>query len=498
MKAHYQTYRCGGKLCTAEGQSIVECRMAAQEINQIIDVEAHTALLQATCENGEVKYGGKLYLTVLYTDSDNKLCRAERGAEFFHKAENACITPACIAAGALCVENVSVRRDGASVVIACVVGGKFSIFGERGVEYVSGGEGLIVKKKDVAICREYFATAVFEETDEFETDYAQDILLHGETVLVTDVRTDVGQVDVAGEIALHFCMLRRDGTLCTYERTAPFKTQVLCDEALPSSLATAKVYVQSAYITADTDEEKGRSKIVVDFTLSCAVTVYEKDELSVVDDAFSPDVYLTLTKKNEATRYALNAEIITERIHGTPILESNGDLEGKMPCAVVFPRVSVELKKTNGETQMEGVIEGKVLYQGEDGGCTLAKLSLPFLLPTTFDVDSEVDCSVYGLGVRIRAGGEVEAEATLKMRITPFERLEFSYADEVVEGEMRQPLKSGISVYMTVCGDGLWETAKRLCVSPEQLERENPELCFPLKGEERLVIYRQNTQFSQK
>jgi hypothetical protein len=263
-------------------------------------------------------------------------------------------------------------------------------------------------------------------------------------------------------------------------------------------MAAAKVYVQSAYITADTDEEKGRSKIVVDFTLSCAVTVYEKEELSVVDDAFSPELYLTLKQKNEATRYALNAETVTERIHGTPILEAKGDLAGKTPSAVVFPRVSIELKETNGETQFEGIIEGKVLYQGEDGSCALAKLSLPFLLPTAFAVGCEVDCSVYGLSIRVRAGGEMEAEATLKMRVTPFERWEVSYADEVVEGEVRQPPTAGVSVYMTVCGDGLWETAKRLCVSPEQLEQENPELCFPLKGEERLVIYRQNTQILQK
>lgn len=498
MKAHYQTYRCGGELCRAEGQSMVECRMAAQEIQKVIDVEARAVLLQATCENGEIKYGGKLYLTVLYVDQEGKLSRAERGAEFFHKAENGGITPACSAVGRLDVENTSVRRDGASVVIACVVGGRFAVFGERVADYLSGGEGLIVKKKNAVLCKAYTATAAFEETDEFETDYAQDILLHGESAIVTDVRTDVGLVEVTGEIALHFCALRRDGSLCTYERIAPFKAQVLCDSALPSLTATAKVYVQSAYMTADTDEEKGRSKIAVDFALSAVVTVYEKDELSVVDDAFSTEVFTTLQRANESTRYALNGEMITERIHGTPVIDGGVELEGKTPCAVVFPSATVSLIEHLGEVTAEGVIEGKVLYVGEQGEYALARLSLPFAMPIAVGADSEVDCCVCGLSVRVRAGGETEAEATLKLRITPFEQAAFDCVNEVVEGEARMQPSAGISVYVTQRGDGLWETAKRLCVPPEQIESENPELNFPLQGEERLVIYRQNTQILQK
>ena len=498
MKAHYQSYCYGVELCKAEGQSIVECRMAAGDIGGIVDVEAHAALLQASCESGEVKYGGKLFLTVLYTDSEGKLCRAERGAEFFHRAEHSGVTPACSAQGELSIERVDTRRDGASIVVACVVGGRFSVFGERCMEYLTGGEGLIVDAEDVLLGKVYTANTAFEEADEFETDYAQDILLHGESVIVTDVRADMGVVDVGGEIALHFCMQRRDGSLCTYERTVPFKAQVLCDGATPSSTATAKVAVQSAYLTADTDEERGRSKIAVDFTLTAAVCVYEKEELSVGRDAFSTECFLSLKQQKEATMYALNGENRTERIHGVPVLEGLNSMAGKTPCAVVSPSASVRLCQGEQGVEVEGVIEGKVLYQNEGGGYGCVKMQLPFLFPFSAALDSELSCSVCGLSVRLRASGELEAEGTLKMRVTPYERLGVSCICEAAEGEQRPKQCAGISVYMTERGDGLWETAKRLCVPPEQLREENPSLCFPLKGEERLVIYRQNAQISQK
>ncbi|MBQ8374198.1 MAG: hypothetical protein IJX98_01320 [Clostridia bacterium] len=490
MKAHYQSYRYGGEICKAEGQSIVECRIAGQEIANIVAVQARAAEQNATCENGEIKYSGKLYLTVLYEDLNGKICRLERGAEFFHNAKNEAITPACIAQGTLSVDNSSVRREGANYIVSCVIGARFCAYGEKQISYLSGGEGLIVKRTELPISSVVCVSGVFEEEDEFETDFAQDILMHGETVTVTDVRCEVGQVEISGEIGLHFCMLRRDGSLCSYERTAPFRSQLVCDMALPSSFATASVSVQTAYISADTDEEKGRSKIVVTFTLQACAKVYETTELTVCEDAYALDRNTSLKWQNEAGRVALNARTITERVHGTPVL-SSAEIQDKMLRAVIMPTASCEAVKTENGLAIEGVVEGKAIFSGEDGGYVAADLSLPFILPLTGgETDAEINCSVYGLSLRIR-GGEAEAEATLKLRVCAYGSTQGEYLSEVIEGDEKPVIDSAVSVYILGKGDGLWETAKRLSLSPEEVERSNPTLDFPLKGEERLVIYRQ-------
>ena len=65
-----------------------------------------------------------------------------------------------------------------------------------------------------------------------------------------------------------------------------------------------------------------------------------------------------------------------------------------------------------------------------------------------------------------------------------------SYLTEITEqGEKVRP-ESAISVYIPAAGDGLWETAKRLSEAPENIEKSNPELNFPLTGKERILIYR--------
>ena len=85
VKAQYDTYRYTGEICRLQSQSIVECRLPGSEIGTILAVQAHAVPTECVCADGEVRYSGKLLLCIVYEDGNKKICRAERGAEFFHK-----------------------------------------------------------------------------------------------------------------------------------------------------------------------------------------------------------------------------------------------------------------------------------------------------------------------------------------------------------------------------------------------------------------------------
>lgn len=504
MKANYQSVNSFGELCEATGQSIVECRLNGSDIAKVLLSEPSVCLQQATCENGEIKYSGKLLVAFVYEDVSGKLCRAERGAEFFHKAENPLIAPAHTAVGELTVPSVKLRREGGQLIATCIVEAKFPVLGERRHTYVSGGEGLLVQKRAMPIYSQYVATATVEEEDEFECDFAQDILLHTECATVSDVRSGIGQVDVSGETCLRFCLLRADGSLCCYERLTPIKAQVLLDNVLPEMAATAKLRVLSAQVSAATDEEGGRSKIVLSYRVEVEVCAYEKAETEFAVDAYSTEVETGLKWQNTATRYAMNTKTVTERIHGSPIL--SGSLDGeKTLLAVLCPKVSASWQATSDGAEAQGVIEAKALFRQADGGVEAMDVALPFLFPIELAqkdgegrVSAELICSVYGFGLRVRAGGETEAEATVKVRVIFYGEATADYLSEVAPGEKKTEKGCAISVYMTSEGEDLWTTAKRLSLTPEQLMEANPSLTFPLKGDERIVIYRQKRENLQK
>lgn len=504
MKANYQSVNTYGELCKAVGQSIVECRFSGADVANVLTCEARAVLGEASCDNGEVRYGGKLYATFLYESADGKLRRAERGAEFFHKAEHPAIASAHAPYGSLTVLNVKTKREGGQIVAVCVVEGEFSVHGERRQVYLAGGEDLLVKKSSQAFCEEHRGIVAVEEEDEFECDGLQDVLLHTETATVTGARMGVGEVEITGEICLHFCGIRQDESLCSYERITPFKAQILLDLATPQTPCVGLARVRSAQVSLATDEERGKSKIALSYALEVEARLDEVKEITVGVDAYSVNVETELEMQKVGGRYALNTETVTERIHGSALLSAPISPDSTLLVAA-FPKVIASVESSDTGEALQGVIEGKAIYKKADGGIECADVSLPFLFPISGgkakgerEEIQLLECLVYGFSLRVRAGGETEAEATLKARYARYGVTDSSFISDVIEGDKKQEKTCAISVYVARRGDDLWTTAKRLSLTPEALEESNPALTFPLTGEERMVIYRQKRENLQK
>ena len=491
VKPQFDTYRYVGEVCRLHGQSIVECRLPGSEISSILAIHAQAIPNDCVCADGEAQYSGKVLLTVVYEDGDRKICRAERGAEFFHKAEGSAVTPACQAKATFTAENVTWRREGSGLYVSVIVDADVRVYGGKQMEYLSGGEGLIVKKETQKVYKTVCVTGETEGEDEFDSDYASDILLHSETAVVHHVGVGAGQLDVEGELILNICALKSDESVCSYERLIPFHMQIPCDEAFGHVTAGGKVRIKSAHITADTDEEKGKSKLLFTYCLSAECQVCIKDEIPVVVDAFSTEAEITLKSKKDGGRYLLNQTKWSERISGIAALSPLPEGEFSLQAAAL-PRAELTCRKGERGMEAEGAILAEVLLCGEDGAHRSASLSLPFVFPVEIEGDyAEAECIVCGLNVRRKKSGETEAEATLKLCIHAYEDREWAYVCEANEGEVRAEEDSAFSVFIPKADEDLWGLAKRLGCSPEELQKSNPDLTFPLCEGQRIYVYRQ-------
>ena len=95
IQPQFESYRYIGEVCRLRGQSIVECRLPGSEISSILAVHAKAIPAECACADGEAQYSGKMLLSIVYEDGDKKICRAERGAEFFHKIEGNAVIQRC-------------------------------------------------------------------------------------------------------------------------------------------------------------------------------------------------------------------------------------------------------------------------------------------------------------------------------------------------------------------------------------------------------------------
>ena len=160
--------------------------------------------------------------------------------------------------------------------------------------------------------------------------------------------------------------------------------------------------------------------------------------------------------------------------------------------AAMLPRAEITCRKPEKGVEAEGVVFAEALLKAADGGYKTATLSLPVLFPVDIDGESvEADALVCGLTVRRKKDGVTEAEATLKLSLTAYKEKEWSYISEVEEGESYAESDCAFSVFLPVAGENLWQTAKRLRCAPESLQKNNPDLQFPLKEGQRIFVYRQ-------
>ncbi len=491
IQPQFDSYRYVGEVCRLKAQSIVEYRLSGSEISSILAVHAQAIPAECACADGEVRYGGKALLCIVYEDGERKICRAERGAEFFHKAEGGLVTPSCFAKVGYTTENITWRREGSGLYVSVVVGADVSVFGGKQMEYLAGGEGLVCQKKTLTVCKSICVSGETEGEDEFDCDYVGDILMHVEKAIVNHVSANAGQIELEGEISLHICALKSDESVCSYERLTPFRMQIPCDEAFGSIKACARVCVKSAHLTAATDEEKGKSRMVLSYALAADCFLYTQEELSAVDDAFSCEQEIKLCEANEGGRCLTKCNRSTERVSGVASISPALDGEYALQAALL-PRAEIACRKGENGMEAEGAILAEIVLKSNDGGYRSATLSLPFLFPMDIEGEiAEVDCLVCGLNVRRKKSGETEAEATLKLSARGYAEKSWSYVKSVDEGDTYGEEKGGFSIFMTEEGEELWSVAKRLRCTPEALQSNNPQLEFPLKKREKIFVYRQ-------
>ncbi len=490
IQPQFEGHRYVGEICRLQGQAIVECRLSGSEISSILAVNAKATPTECACADGEVRYAGKVVLSVVYEDGERKICRAERGIEFSHKAEGGAVTPACFAKVGYSTDNVTWRREGSGLYLSVVIGADVNVYGGKQMEYLTGGEGLLCKSGEMTLSKNICVSGETEGEDEFDSDYVGDVLLHGANAVVYHVAASAGQLEIEGETALHICVLKEDEGVCSYERLIPFRMQIPCEEAFGEVRAHARVCVKSAQLTATTDEENKRCRMVFSYCLAADAFLYTKETLTHVADAFSPTVEIALSKANEGGMYLTSCNRFSERIGGvaslSPAVEGDYSLQ-----AALLPRVEISCRRGKDGYEAEGIIFAEVLLKGADGGYRSSTLSLPFLFPVEGEgALVEGAGIVCGLNVRRKKNGETEAEGTVKGCLRRYEQIEREYIRGVEEGAA-YPEERAFSVFFTESGEELWDLSKRLHCSPENLQKDNPQLEFPLKKREKIFVYRQ-------
>ncbi|MDE7440528.1 MAG: hypothetical protein K2N23_08490, partial [Clostridia bacterium] len=214
------------------------------------------------------------------------------------------------------------------------------------------------------------------------------------------------------------------------------------------------------------------------------------EETQLVLDSLSTDNELNITFAEEASDPCTEIKVFSERVNGLCATKAKLDYTCAL-LAAALPRA--EFVRT--ENGIEGSITATLMYE-QNGETHSTEVNLPFTVDLIGlnNCNGEIGVAVCGVNIRQRAEGECEAEAVLKITAPDSENCSVKYVTEITEAEKRQASNCAISVYIPESGDDLWSTAKKLLQSPDEIKSTNPDLAFPLTGNERILVYRGKTE----
>ena len=391
-------------------------------------------------------------------------------------------------------KTVAVSKNG-NIYLTANVTAEVKIFAPETVKYANGGEEMFVKKEERRIVKSVCAKkSVYPVDEEFEIGYAVgEVLLHQTELFVNAVTCGVDSVIIDGEANLSLCLLQKieNSDILKENKVIPFRLEVEAPETMPSDYCIANANLKGVKIEVVVDEETGKSTVKVSLKVEMDYEVYEESKIQVVVDAYSQEREVILNKEEVSISCPSLRKTCEKKISARGVFQEPLPAGARLNCPALE-----KINVSNIRTVEEGVlIEGTaecVAFIKTNDGLTVAKtLEAPFTVIAEGSGEYTVELLTGSFFVKIVSLDSFDIDFTLKIALQEYEKENFSVISSVAEGEEKVLSQKAMSVYIPLKGEELWDVAKRLNSCPEVILEINGDLEFPLTGEERLIIFRQ-------
>ncbi len=473
-------------------KNAVECKVNIDDKESTSEVftTARVALNFTECQKNEVRYGGKVIFNVVH--GADGLKKTEAGVEFSYKTEVQGVDAGDILTADVWLENVKLNViNGLPTLSAAVVlSGKVEKTSE--FEYLRECDGVNCKREEIENTPIIFSEVKnFSLEEEFDTQtIIGDVLSHVESVKVLSVLSGIGAVAVSGELELNMLTLSgEEGLPVCHKEVIPFRLEHEIQKAMPDLIAVAVATLSDVSLKIVVDKNKDKSTVFLHADVTLTTKLYENRQISYIVDAYSVKNELNFEKRSQKViktcgqRYIQNQTVLG----GISKISQNSRL-----VAPLFVKIEqTDIKCALKELEISGVAEVGLLMQGE-GRYYLQTSLVPFTVCDKTECNKVDISSIVANELSASEKEDILSVCfNLSIMIEEKDEKTFTYIINMCEGDEKIENTSAISVCIPRKSDSLWELSKALGVSEEEILSTNPDLSFPLTGEERVVVYRE-------
>lgn len=499
----YDVVRLSSRKKIASAQAVAEARLLPAPgtvIARVLSITAASRVGASEVFAGEARYGGRVDFTVLFVDVDGKNHSITHSTDFSDKIESPLVTAdmkADFTSEVLDTDVVNVSSG--EIKLAAVVEIRLDADTSEEIRYLTGGTGVYSDGEEIEYCVfKAGGTGTANLSSTIQDVKITDILASEYRAVVTTRTAATDSITVNGLIIGDILGETEDGLAASYRTEIPFSEEFAADGARAGDVVLARACVCG---TPRIESDEDGSAIISDYELTVNYAVYGEEKTEIVSDVFSATNELMVTSESATVcRPRLNVTL-TDRVEGSVTLEVNMPIADNI-LGMTAQRVTVSNAVASADDEMlvEGVVSGNVIYYcAEANSENSVAVELPFSLKISVPGLQEDD-EVYARGtvisttLKIRRGNEIDVRAEVAFEVCAAGSTTKCVITDLTEGEARIIPSSAISVHVAAKGETLWDVAKATGSTPELVMLQNPDLELPLKGGERVIVYRYLTK----
>ncbi|MBE7087363.1 MAG: hypothetical protein E7369_03590 [Clostridiales bacterium] len=470
----------------------------SSSIIRVLEINAFVSVTENKITDGSLDFGGNVIYQIFYQDDENLLKKYECGGEYAGRLNSDLLRDGDKADVVVAVDKTSLDVSKPKAVVTANISVTAVVTGNKNLQIVSGGEGLVVDRSDIGVVKSLgLQNATYPVKEEFELSYpVKEVLTNTVKCVVTNAQSGVGCVIADGEVIFNALLMKADEekSIVKESRAFPFRIEIEYGEAMPTLKAIAKAVVKTFKTDISVDPDSSKSVVEISANLHFTGEVLSEDSFSLVTDAFSLKEDLNVERGKES--YFNPCELIsyTLKIEGeSPI---NGLSEDCKIIGLGGERIEiVKSFRQEDNCTIEGVLSLNAYVFAEGGKKFSTPLETPFSVTLDKCLCCAEDCNIIATvknsEFSLNSLSTVLIKAEVVFTAYPYKKECINYLKSITGvGEKKLP-NTAFSVYIPLGGEDLWSMSKRLNVCPEELVALNKDLQFPLSGKERIVIYRQ-------
>lgn len=479
----------------ATGQAVIEARLLPSgfSVGKVLSASADVSVTAGEVFTGEARYGGKANFRVLVLDGDG-ICRSlDYVAEFSDKllgegitAQTQPILDACV------LDTDIVLATEHEIKLACVAEVRLTAVSGEDVRCLTGGgEGIYTHDDRVDFTR-MSSRGVESHTfsDTVSATGTDEILFCEPRCLLVKRVAGSDCISVEGMI-ISDITVRQGDTLASVRTETPVSLELGAIGAHSGDTCAVAANIRSSH--AELVGGEGAT-IAFDFTVEFDYRTFTEDVMNPVCDAFSVTNELLISGESVKIPLPLGQETFFERVEGKVTLDENMPAADRI-LAVCGARLNItNAEAGDGKLTVEGMAAAGIVYCAEDGQKASAAVELPFSITVNAPLKEGDEVTAKGVvtavSVKVRRDGELDIKADIAVEYSA-SRCEVKYVIcELALGEERAVPTGAVAIHIARKGETLWEAAKALGTTPENVLLQNPGISLPLSGGERVITYR--------